>query len=339
MKRSFIFVFLLVLAIGCGDRKSTSTSTATTFVSVPSPTATPSSTTDVPLEVVPPPIFVVLFTHIEDNTPSGALGTEPAHKMFLQWRNSLIAMALDAKRLNFTWVLQPDWKFLLATQMYEDATTMSLTNGKNVLQYLHEDLGVVIDPHSHENGGYNYTDVAYLLEQLGVGGTTVIGGHIWDPSLPQFAHWERFRDPVAGEHYPSATWQGNILMGSGTPNHQNDPIVSGVWHPQDPTHFWVDDPSGNIVSVGAYTSDIAGIGALADLYRTGKIDATCMLTSTYHVTPKMLSNPNELAGLETEVLAPFIALRDSGEIVITDFTSLIDTWQNEFGGKGCLYQE
>ena len=32
--------------------------------------------------------------------------------------------------------------------------------GKNLLRFLKEDRGVVIDPHSHEHRGYNYTDVA-----------------------------------------------------------------------------------------------------------------------------------------------------------------------------------
>jgi len=135
--------------------------------------------------------------------------------------------------------------------------------------YLRDNWGMVIDAHAHESGAYNYTDIAYLLEQLGVGGTTVIGGHIWDPTLPQFAHWKRFRAPLARLHFPSASWRGDILMGSGTPNHTNDPIVNGVWRPLDPNNYFVDLPLGNIADIGAYKGDIAGITTLQSLYASG----------------------------------------------------------------------
>ncbi len=109
---------------------------------------------------ISPPLYLVLFTHIEDNTPTGTLGTDAARSNYLLWRSRLIAMAELARNKNLPWVLQPDWKFLLAAQQYEDATVMASTGGHNVLRYLRDSLGVVIDPHSHEAGGYNYTDVA-----------------------------------------------------------------------------------------------------------------------------------------------------------------------------------
>lgn len=96
-------------------------------------------------------------------------------------------MAVLARRYNMKWSLQPDWKILRAALLYEDATTMALTGGKNFLRFLRDSQHVAIDPHSHEAGGYNYTDVAFQLDSLGVGGSTVIGGHVWDPTLPQFA--------------------------------------------------------------------------------------------------------------------------------------------------------
>jgi hypothetical protein len=248
-------------------------------------------------------------------------------------------MAELARRYNMVWVLQPDWKFLEAARLYEDAATMASTGGQNVLRYLRENLGVIIDPHSHENGGYNYTDVAHLLELLGVGGSTVIGGHIWDPALPQFAHWERFRAPVAGMRYPSASWRGDILMGSGTPNHTNDPIVSGVWRPKEPYSYFVDDPAGNIAAVGAYKGDIAGIATLRALYDSGQADASCMLTNTLHLTPTMIGSAANLTALERDVLEPLQSLRAGAQVEITDFTSLVTTWKSRYAGKACLHQE
>ena len=186
----------------------------------------------------PPPVYEVLFTHIEDNTPAGTLGSAQSRQNYLLFRSKLISMANLARDSGVPWSLQPDWKFLEAALLFEDATLTQNTNNKNLLRYLKEDLAVVIDPHSHENGGYNYTDVAHLLDSLGVGSTTVIGGHIWDPTLPQFQEWDRFRVHVEGEKYPGALWRGDILMGSGTPNHVNDPVVSGVWKPRDRDHYF-----------------------------------------------------------------------------------------------------
>lgn len=286
-----------------------------------------------------PPIYTVIFTHIEDTTPTGTLGTSQARSNYLLWRDRLIQMANLTRRYNMTWVLQPDWKFLEAARLYEDGATMASTGGVNLLRYLRDSLGVIIDPHSHEGSGYNYPDVAYLLEQLGVGGSTVIGGHVWDPSLPQFAHWERFRVPVAGEKYPSALWRGELLMGSGTPGHTNDPIVSGMWRPKDPYNYFVDDPLGNISAVGAYKSDIAGIATLRGLYETGRFDATCMLTNTIHVFPSTISSAEGLATVERDVVLPLQSLRASGQVEITNFTALAATWKSRFGGKACVYQE
>ena len=289
--------------------------------------------------VSPPPVYVVLFTHIEDNTPSGALGSAISRASYDEWRSALLAMGTLSRTYNMTWVLQPDYTFLLAAQRYEDAATMASTGGKNVLKYLLDDKAVVIDAHSHEHGGYNYSDVAYLLTLLGVGGTTVIGGHIWDPSLPEFAHWDRFRRPVGGQTYKKFRWRGDILMGAGTPNHTNDPVVSGVWRPQDKDHYFDDDPAGNIVSIGAYTKDIPGLTKLSGLYRSGAVAPTFMLTSSIHLTPGNVKTAASRAALEASTLAPLRVLRTSGVVEITDFTRLVSVWQRRFGGRAFVHRE
>ena len=284
-----------------------------------------------------PPVYVVLFTHIEDNTPVGALGSAQNRTAYLNLRTRLLELATLAQLHGVRWSLEPDWKFLLAAQQYEDTALMSTTGGLNVLRYLRDVLGAPIDPHSHEAGGYNYTDVAHLLAALGVGGSTVIGGHIWDPGLPQFQEWDRFRAPVRGERYPTATWRGDILMGSGTPNHVNDPIISGVWRPLDRHAYFVDDPSGNIACVGAFRRDLPGITELADLYRTGRVGSECMLTATYAIPPADIMALGGLKAIEDNVIRPLADLREDGYLVLTDFTALIATWKQEFAGRACMY--
>lgn len=290
-----------------------------------------------PVRADVPPVYVVIFTHIEDNTPGGTLGSTQSRQSYLTLRSNLIAMAGLAASSGVPWTLQPDWKFLEAALLYEDAPLQATTNGKSLLRYLREDRGVFLDPHSHENGGYNYTDVAHLLDSLGVGGSTVIGGHVWDPSLPQFAEWDRFRVPVAGEHYPGAMWRGDILIGSGTPNHVNDPVVSGVWRPRDRDHYFEHEPSGNIDAIGHYKPSIASIAELIALYRSGVVPPTAMLTFSSNVNPATLNAPGGLAAVADTVIAPLVAWRDSGLVVPTDFTALIHAWETVYGGEGYLY--
>lgn len=314
---------------GCGGASSPTSPGST---STPTPGGGTAST--------PQPIWVVLFTHIEDNTPSGTIPSAANRTAYLRLRDALIDMGELAQRSGVKWSLQPDWKFLEAAREYERGSVLAdRTGGLNVLQHLKNSLGVAIDPHSHENGGYNYTDVAYLLDQLGVGGSTVIGGHIWDPSLPQFQEWDRFRSSVSGQKYASYSWRGDILMGAGTPNHVNDPTISGVWRPRSRSDFFTDDPAGNIASVGAYKSDVDGITTLYNLYGAGTRTSACMLTASYHILPASLTASGGIAVVERDVIAPFASLKAQGKAELTDFTSLISTWRSRYGGSSCTHRE
>lgn len=284
-----------------------------------------------------PPVYSVLFTHIEDNTPAGTIPSAQSRQNYLGLRSRLIDMGHLSQNRGIPWSLQPDWKFLRAALAYEDAAVTATTNNKNLLRYLTEDLGVVIDAHSHENGGYNYTDVAHLLDSLGVGGSTVIGGHIWDPNLPEFQEWDRFRAPVRGQHYPWAVWRGDILMGSGTPFHVNDPIVSGVWRPLDRDHYFHHAPDSNIVAVGKYLGQVDDPLALHDLYLNGTVQPQFMLTTSFALTPTTLMATGAIAAIEDTIIAPMAAMRDAGISYPTDFTTLVQTWLSTFGGVGFIH--
>jgi hypothetical protein len=283
-------------------------------------------------------VHVVLFTHIEDNTPAGVPGSAAHRANYLIWRARLIDVATLMRQYGARWSLEPDWSFLLAALQYEDATVRASTHGLNLLRYLRDSLAAAIDPHSHEGGGYNYTDVAHLLDSLGVGGSTVIGGHIWDPALPQFQAWDRFRVPVAGLRYPGASWRGDILMGSGTPNHVNDPIISGLWRPRSRSSYFEDDPLGNIACVGAWRGDLAGVSELIGLYRSGQVSTNCLLTASMPIRPADISAAGGLAAIEANTLRPLTSLRDSGTVKLTDFTALVSTWQRDFGGRACTHR-
>jgi hypothetical protein len=284
------------------------------------------------------PVQVVVFTHVEDNTPVGVLGSPQSKASYDKLRSSLLAVAEKARARTITWVLQPDWTLLEAALLYEDAARRATTGGKNVFAYLRDELGVPIDPHSHEKGGYNYADVAYLLAELGVGGSTVIGGHIWDPSLPEFQEWDRFREPLKGQKYPSFSWRGDILIGAGTPNHVNDPVVSGLWRPLDRDHFFEHSPSGNIVAVGAWRDDLAGVEELVALRASGSAPTSMLLTAYWNVQPKLLTADDGPADVDASVFAPLAWLRDEGAVEVTDFAALVARWRSEFGGAEGLYR-
>lgn len=281
-------------------------------------------------------VYFVLFTHIEDNTPAAEIGSEEARAQYTLVRNRLIEVAKLAKINGIKWSFQPDWKILLAILAYDDTVLTKNSDGKNVLQYIRDEYGAIIDPHSHEKQGYNYTDVAHLLDSLGVGGSTVIGGHVWDPSLPQFQDWDRFRVPVKGSKYPWAVWRGDILMGSGTPNHVNDPIISGVWQPLDKDNYFVHHPDGNIACVGQYKGTIGCAGELYDLWQGGAVGNECMMTVSYHLKPADITKQNGLKDIEDNVLAPLKELQDSGKIITTGFTELVAEWKGKYGAVACL---
>ena len=127
-------------------------------------------------------------------------------------------------------------------------------------------------------------------------------------------------------------------MGSGTPNHVNDPVLSGVWRPASRDRYFDDDPNGNIACVGAYKGDIATISELVGLYRSRQYAATCMLTASIHVNAAAITPPTGIATIETTIIAPLAALRDSGQVRPTDFSSLVATWKRDFGAKACTYR-
>ena len=149
---------LVALISACGG-KSPTTATAV-------PTTPPSPASPAP---VLQPVYVVLFTHVEDNTPAGALDSPGTRTGYLNIRTRL----LEWRR----WRAAADG--VVASARLEDPARGrpirgcgddGVDRGVNVFRYLQDSLGVAIDPHSHEGSGYNYTDVAHLLGTLGVGG-------------------------------------------------------------------------------------------------------------------------------------------------------------------------
>lgn len=115
-------------------------------------------------------------------------------------------------------------------------------------------------------------------------------------------------------------------------------MVSGAWRPQDRDHYFVDDPAGNVISLGAWHNDVAGIEELVEAYAEGTVSTDVMLTASWNINPSSLMAVNGLDQIESTVLAPIAQLRDDGKVVVTDFTTLVATWQSEYGARAFLYQ-
>jgi hypothetical protein len=194
-------------------------------------------------------VHVSMVSHNEtDDLRYGFLDTETG---YLAYRDAVLQVAALMTRYGATWSHQSDWRFLEAVRAFDHGAVLDDTNGKNILRYLHEDLGFEVDAHSHESEAYNYADVVHLLEELGIPSTGVVGGFIYSPPDSPLCDWEKFRAPLAGRVFPEFSWQAEVLWGGGTSNHQGqDADVSGCWRPRDRCHFFEDDPQASLVCVG-----------------------------------------------------------------------------------------
>lgn len=274
-------------------------------------------------------VYVTLAMHNEDNFPVN----QPA---YLQSRNNLIEFGkmLQRHQVAFNW--ESDWRFLLGVLQWDTPAVMATTGGKNIVRYLHEDLGFSIDPHSHENNGYNYADVAHLIDSLGVQPTPVVGGHIWDPAERLYQNWERFKQPLQGSRFPGTQWKGDILMGSATGLHTNDPEPSGVWRPKGKYEFWVDDPTSSVHAVGQHQGSVAGIQALVNLYKTGAMAPDKILTATIVIGQAAL-NAAYISNYENTTILPLLEMQNRGEIKLVTFTQLLDEWKTQYNSSPHLY--
>jgi hypothetical protein len=286
----------------------------------------------------PPPVYVVPFSRIEDSIPRADLTDPLARDQYVTARDAILGMAGMMHAQGLQWSVQPDAKFLLAALRFEPELNSSATNGKNLFRYLKEDLDIAIDPYSREESGYNYTDVAALLDSLGAGGSRVIGAHIWDPSDPDFQIWDRYWLPIRGTAFPDAIWRAKILTGSTTKDHRGEPLVSGVWRPMGRWHYFIDDKASPLSCIGQYTNDLPGIVQLVSYRQRRALHPDSILTAGYHIRFDMIADAAARSAVADTVLEVLARMRDEGEIIVTDFTSLIAQWRMDYGAEANIYR-
>lgn len=213
-------------------------------------------------------IYATVFSHNEDDSPrydvlksTNGKSLEQQYTDYVNYRNSIIALAKVALQEKAAYDFQPDWVFLETAKRFEldSVDTQELfknSNGKNILRYLSEDLSVVIDPHSHENLSRNYADVAYLISLFEVEPTNIVGGFIMFSDDNSDLDWEKFRNPLKANYYnKDYIWNAGVIWG-GAKNHKvRDPNIkeitfSGVFRPKSFAEPMVHDSKSNLIYLG-----------------------------------------------------------------------------------------
>ncbi len=285
---------------------------------------------------------------------------------YLVWREAIITFAGLCSARGLPWQFQPDWNFLEGVRRFEvlggsgydpailngtrivtnsPLTLTTNTGGKNVIKYLHENLGVNIDPHSHETGGYNYADVAWLIDVgCDTDVTGVVGGHVYTGT--GYQQWPRFVEDIDGNglldgllssKHAGYHWKPVLLMGAGTAAHSNDPHVSGLWHPSwtagstnsSATQYFTDSPGGPIAAIGNWEQDLAqGDRFLSQLESGAVPDAGRLWTMGHVFNHRDMVLAGYLSSIMPAQLDTLRRWQDAGRVTVSTFTNTYSVWQS-----------
>lgn len=309
------------------------------------------------------PVYVTIYSHNEDSW-QWLVNTQDK---YVQYRNGLIERAELLAEYGIEWNWQTDQPVVEAMLEYEDdSKLLERTGGVNILKYL-ESLGASFDPHAHTN---NYADIAYLIEQMGVRASSVIGGTIFIACGSEhlgFLDFESWWENVGiasdglvyGSDYPFATWKPEILSDPGKGGHSYDEWSSGIWNPGDEDEFYVHFPDSDITYIGeGYPHDAtiigeehaSGTGVFAEDGRyirelvakikdgevpTGTIDGEKFIyTASIHVrdTDVVTEGRDSVNTVEglRAVLEELLPLANDGEIIFVNYEDVAEIWEAEY---------
>jgi hypothetical protein len=271
-----------------------------------------------------PPVHVSIVMHNEE--PPQYPDFVNDESAFWQHRAALVQFV---HMLQFNGVMfnyQSDWNFLQAVAAYDTGTPD--TNGKNVVRHIKEDLGFEVDPHAHESV-YNYADVAYLIQALGVAPSHTVGGYLADP--PEQSKLEYFWQPITGRQYSTYVWQAEILFGGATLFHVNEePLwASGIWKPKDKYHYLEHDAGAPLPNVGNYGSKWEHLDRLLLMQQNGELEEGKIYTGLIFVAQDSLLLPGFVQDFEQRIHD-----RDAaGNIHWIGVAQAIETWQTEYDSQ------
>ncbi|MEW5702748.1 MAG: hypothetical protein AB1792_11035 [Candidatus Zixiibacteriota bacterium] len=280
-----------------------------------------------------PPVFLTIVSHNEE-----PLGGRPDYtadiNYYLQNRNLVKLLAETIRSRNAAFNFQSDWNYLKAVAQFDTGVVTANTNGKNIVRWMKEDLGVEIDSHAHETQ-YNYADVAYLIEQLGITPSKNVGGFLYNPpDNPQ--GWEQHENGINGWIHPSYFWRADHLWGAATFQHQGeDDRSSGIWRPQDRYSFYTDDPNRRLLYIGGGCGGQPGLVQLLDDIEAERVPADGFYTANLMMIQDWMTPQSIVAlGSFIDSLAPVVA---SGRIIWSTLTQTAQTWRTQYMAQPFRY--
>lgn len=308
---------------------STSTASTTNPTNTSDGSAAPNTNT--PQTPTTPTIYVSIVTHSEDTQNVGTPNFSTDEAATLRERDGVAKFAAMAAEHGATYDWQTDWNFLLGLQKFDEGS--SLTNNKTLPKYLVEDLGMSADPHSHQHNGYNYADVAYLMQSLGVTPSGIVGGFIAAPASS--SEYDELSQTLTGSKYPSYSWTPTAMWGGGTGLHidETEQWVSGIWIPKSESDFFTPVSTGTPV-IGRYDGDFNGLDDLLAKQAAGELEAGNMYTITI-TTNQNLFTDDYIAAFEKQLLT-YSDETAAGKIVWTTLPNALSIWKTQYQSKPTL---
>ncbi len=282
-----------------------------------------------------PKIYITIVSHNEE---PGKLFDDftQDREYYLSHREAIRNFALMLNRNSVKgYDFQSDWCFLQGCLKWEDDAVKANTNGKNIIQWLAEDMGFEIDPHAHESQ-YNYADVAYLIDSCGVIPPPVVGGFIYYPVEESI--FDRFLSPIEGWKY-NYTWTPQILWGAATYGHQGpDDRSSGIWKPKDKANFYTHDNAQHLVYVGGYQRTFWGVWDLLEKQEDGLLEEGKIYTATVFLEQNQMLEEDFVQTFEQEIqkLKPY---EEEGRIEWVTLQQVVEIWRTEYDSVPNIYPE
>lgn len=278
-----------------------------------------------------PVIYVSIASHNEEPSlkQPDYLADE---ELFWEHRDALVEWAnmLHEEGVAYDW--QSDWNFLKAIAEYDTGTES--TNGKNVALWMQEDLGFAIDPHAHESK-YNYADVAYLMESIGLKPSGVVGGYLASPI--EDSKVDYLQNPIEGWVY-EYTWTPEILWGGGTGNHVNEEGLwtSGIWRPSSSADYFTHNEEA-LPSVGNYARTWDGLRDLLEKAENGELENGVIYTITIMNDQKNFVESGYIEAFQEE-LNSFDSYSEAGLIEWVTLTEVVEIWETQYGAEPNILQ-
>ncbi len=304
----FVILSLAFFLLSCSDERSNTTL---------------SNTPEIPEIQKVQAVHVSIVLHFEENFIQSA-------PYFLRKRAELLTLATFLYDNDIKLNLQPDWAFMQAINDFENDKMRLSTDNKNILRYLSENLNHEIDPHAHEHG-YNYADVAYMIQDLGVTPSTIVGGLIVDPV--EDSKYNYLLAPISAQHF-DYVWQAKWLWGGGTSGHVNDTYAAGVWRPKSANAFYENDDNAPIACIGRYINTVEGLYELIEKAQNGETQEGRMLTASIFIGQGKMVEMQEQLSTELATMRTYEA---NEQLKFASLSQVTQIWLNQYEGKGYLF--